>query len=286
MSAGPTTPVHSGRRGVLTAYMVPRGRRYRFGVSAVPVSDRVVLLHGQPGVGAEWQRVVEDLGGLDVVAPDRPGYGFNPRDAAGIAANADWLTGEVVEGSPAPSVVVGHSWAGSVALALGLHNARRVRGLVLVASVGPGAITRMDRVLAHSQLGPALMRPALAAAHMALPRVLRRTEPNADARRALRRAFDANYRRGVWRSFLVEQDALLRELPTLLDGLEQIALPTVIVAGTRDRVVPFATARALADRIPNAELVTVQGGGHLLHRTHPEVIADAVRALMHDSAAP
>lgn len=52
----------------------------------------MVLLHGQPGAGAEWHRVVDALGeSFDAVAPDRPGYGHNSLPAGGVVANVDWL---------------------------------------------------------------------------------------------------------------------------------------------------------------------------------------------------
>jgi len=57
-------------------------------------------------------------------------------------------------------------------------------------------------------------------------------------------------------------------------------MPTLIIAGTRDHIVRFATARSLASRLPNAELIPVPGGGHRLHRTHPELVAAVIRRAM------
>jgi pimeloyl-ACP methyl ester carboxylesterase len=84
----------------------------------------------------------------------------------------------------------------------------------------------------------------------------------------------------VWRSFVVEQRALLDELPAMLDHVAEITTPAVVVAGTRDRVTPLSSATALVAALPHAELVEVAGGGHQLPRTHPNVVADAVRSLL------
>ncbi|OGO01735.1 MAG: hypothetical protein A2Y72_02905 [Chloroflexi bacterium RBG_13_53_26] len=46
------------------------------------------------------------------------------------------------------------------------------------------------------------------------------------------------------------------------DRLAQIAAPTLILAGTRDDLIPVENSRILASRIPNAELVLFEGAGH------------------------
>ena len=246
----------------------------------------MVLLHGQPGAGAEWHRVVDALGtSFDAAAPDRPGYGHNPLPAGGVAANVDWLEGLLEQESEGrAAVIVAHSWAGSVALALALRRPDLARGLVLVGSVGPGAVTRTDQLLALPVVGAVASWSAFRVASPVLRRVLAKTEPEADAREATLGALEANGARGVWRTFLTEQLAVVGELPGLFAQLDLITTATMIVAGTRDRIVPFASARALAAQLPRAELVAVPRGGHRLHRTHPELIAGVVHRVIADAA--
>jgi pimeloyl-ACP methyl ester carboxylesterase len=78
------------------------------------------------------------------------------------------------------------------------------------------------------------------------------------------------------RSFLVEQRALISESPELERSLGGIAVPTAVVTGASDRIVPPAAARALAKAIPGAELVIVPGG-HLVAFEQPQRIAEIVR---------
>jgi len=59
--------------------------------------------------------------------------------------------------------------------------------------------------------------------------------------------------------------------------LSRIAIPTVVVHGTADHVVPIGASRALAERIPGAELVTLRGEGHLVPFERPDLIAPIVR---------
>jgi pimeloyl-ACP methyl ester carboxylesterase len=248
----------------------------------------VVLLHGQPGAGAEWHRVVDALGdSFDVLAPDRPGYGHSALPAGDVVANVDWLEQLLDQGSDGQAaVIVGHSWAGSVALSLAIRRPDLARGLVLVGSVGPGAVSWMDRLLARPVLGAVATWPAFRVAGAVLRPVLAKTEPEGPARERALGALQANVARGVWRTFLTEQRAVVSELPGLFDQLDLVTTTTMVVAGTRDRVVPYASARALAAQLSNAELVEIARGGHQLHRTHPELIAGVVRRLVADTARP
>lgn len=247
-----------------------------------------MLLHGQPGAGIEWQRVVAALGdAVDAVAPDRPGYGHNPLGPGGLAANVDWLDRLIEDqGDGRRAVIVAHSWAGGVALGLAQRRPDLMCGLVLAGSVGPGATTHVDRALAHPVIGGAAMRLAFGVSQPVLRRLLPRSEPDRDARAVVVDTFAANQARGLWRTVFTEQAALVRDLPAIVDRLERVTTRTWVVAGTRDRVVPFATARALADRLPAAELVAVPGAGHRLHRTHPDVIASVVLEALADCAVP
>jgi pimeloyl-ACP methyl ester carboxylesterase len=81
----------------------------------------------------------------------------------------------------------------------------------------------------------------------------------------------------AWRSFVREQRFLVRDLPALERRLGAISVPTAIVAGTADHVVPIAAARRLCRQIPGAELVEVEHAGHLLHVQHADRLADVVR---------
>jgi pimeloyl-ACP methyl ester carboxylesterase len=81
----------------------------------------------------------------------------------------------------------------------------------------------------------------------------------------------------VWKSFVVEQRVLLRELNDLDAGLADVQTPTAILNGSADRVVPRHVADTLAATIPGAAHTVVIGAHHLLPHEHPEEVAAAVR---------
>ncbi|MFL5886032.1 MAG: alpha/beta fold hydrolase, partial [Thermoleophilaceae bacterium] len=79
----------------------------------------VLLVHGQPGTGADWAGVARALRDrFRVIVPDRPGYGSTGGRAAGIADNADALAGMLVDRGVDSAIVAGHSWGAGVAIAL------------------------------------------------------------------------------------------------------------------------------------------------------------------------
>jgi pimeloyl-ACP methyl ester carboxylesterase len=62
--------------------------------------------------------------------------------------------------------------------------------------------------------------------------------------------------------------------------LGELALPALVVAGTADPIVPVASVRAVADAIPGASFVVVEGAGHVPTVERRPEVAAAVRALL------
>lgn len=243
----------------------------------------VVLLHGQPGSAGDWAGVAEELAGEHtVIVPDRLGYGRTGGRAAGFSANAVALSRLLVALDVPDAVVVGHSWAGGVALQMALDFPHMVRALVLVSSVSPDVpVGRLDHILARRVVGTAVVAVTLSTAGSLLAwgpgrayvgRRLagRRRQDVSEVARLWRRP-------ATWASFATEQRALLHELPAMAGRLAGIAAPAVVLVGSSDRVVAPATGRHLADAIPRASLHQVEGAGHLLPQARPGEVANAVR---------
>jgi 3-oxoadipate enol-lactonase len=60
------------------------------------------------------------------------------------------------------------------------------------------------------------------------------------------------------------------------ERLPELRVPTLILHGTEDQAIPFGNAELLAERIPGAELVPLEGAGHLYHSERAEVADAAV----------
>ena len=251
-------------------------------------SGSALLLHGQPGSARDWDAVIAALGeSVDAIAPDRPGWDGRG-GATDLAGNADAALRTLDARGIERAVIAGHSFGGAVAAWLALRHPERVRALVLAApSANERALYPLDYVLAAPLAGPVLSGALLGGAGASL-----RVRP---ARRALasRLGLDERYLRGLgrllakpaaWRAFVVEQRALVRDLPALERELHRIATPTVIVAGAADRIVPTAAAEALAEQIAGAELVLLRRAGHLLPHRHADRLAEIIEARARSSS--
>jgi pimeloyl-ACP methyl ester carboxylesterase len=73
-----------------------------------------------------------------------------------------------------------------------------------------------------------------------------------------------------------EQRALLRELPAVTASLSEIRVPTSVVVGSWDVVVPPSAARSLTAAIPGAELVVIPEVGHFVARDASPILAEVI----------
>lgn len=69
-------------------------------------------------------------------------------------------------------------------------------------------------------------------------------------------------------------------VPELAAGLGRIDCPTAVIWGDRDRYIPFATARELAERIPGATLTRLAGADHYIMEERPDDVTAALLELL------
>lgn len=281
MAGFPARPAPDGQANPLQAAVHP-GR-----------GPAVVLLHGQPGTGSDWQWVVPFLSpDFTVVVPDRPGYGCTGGPATGFAGNAAAVVALLDRLGIERAVLVGHSWAGGVALEAAVAHPARVAGLVLVSSVAPGeGVNWEDRLLAVPVVGEVIAGTAIGGLGLLLGN--QQMQDLAD-RRLGGRARDAivavsrltRSPTRAWRSFVAEQRALLDEFDHLTGRLGSIAAPTVILHGDSDHIVAPAVADRLQAAIPGSSRHVLAGAGHLLPHDRPDAIAAAVREVVGGTGGP
>jgi pimeloyl-ACP methyl ester carboxylesterase len=230
---------------------------------------------------------------LHAIAAGRPGYGSSRLPAGGFAANARAVLADLDSRGIERAVLVGHSYGGGVALWAAALAPHRVEAVVLLASVGPGCVNGWDRLLAAPGAGPLCalaawrLTPWLARARLA--RIARRRG------RPLRPDEHVNWQvwghagggqRPLWRTFLTEQRALLRELGELERAVTWVQARVLLMADPRDTLVPVGTARRLARSLPDARLQLVHDTGHHLPRRAPDAVADAIAAFLAATEEP
>jgi pimeloyl-ACP methyl ester carboxylesterase len=244
----------------------------------------LVLLHGQPGSASDWQQVADRLPAtLGVVALDRPGYGTSQQPAGGFGYGARAVLAELDARGIGRAVLVGHSYGGGVALSVAQRAPDRIEALVLLASVGPDCLTGWDRLLAAPVTGEVCavtawwLTPWLARARLAAI-TRRQGRPIAAGEHVNWHIWGhAHHDHGpLWRSFLTEQRALVRELGGLTASLAGVTQPVLLIADPEDTLVPVTTTHQLAAALPDARVQLLSGIGHHLPRRGAPQIAAAI----------
>jgi pimeloyl-ACP methyl ester carboxylesterase len=251
--------------------------------------DPVLLVHGQPGLGSDWEAVAARLSDHRLLVVDRPGYGRSGDETLSIEGNAEVLADLAVERGAVPVTVVGHSYGGGVAILLAARRPDVVAGLVLVGSIGQAAnVNVLDHVLAVPVMGDVVSAAGLFALGQVLPRLRHVVgEHNHAVLEWLRATLpDEHYDtvsaprgRPVWRSFVAEQRTLMHEIALVESALTSVVAPTVVVSGAWDVVVPSSVSVSIAASINGSELVSVARTGHFVPRDAPDVVAAAVRTV-------
>jgi pimeloyl-ACP methyl ester carboxylesterase len=218
-----------------------------------PAADarwNVVFIHGTPARAGIWHaQFARPFPQANLVAYDRPGFGASrpaarvPRLAGQVAA----LTNLLAALPARPTILVGHSYGGPVALLAAVEHPALVAGVVLVgASVDP------------AQERPLWVQHAfgLDATSWVLPGWLRQCN----------------------RELLT----LKADLAALEGKLPQLRAPVVMVHGARDRQVPVANVAYLRDRLGAAGLgelfaeIVHPDHDHFIPWEHPEAVARAL----------
>lgn len=242
----------------------------------------VLLLHGQPGGARDWELVVEAIDArASVLAIDRPGWD-GVSAPGGLRHSAEAAAAALEAAGHERATVAGLSYGGAVAAWLAIERPDLVGALVLVSpAANVASLQPVDRLLAAPVAGYLASAAVLSGIALALT--------SGRVRRYLERTFSlpddylrATARRlrgpGAWSAFVVEQRSLFRDLPILEARLAEIRAPTTVVIGTSDTIVPLAAGRQLVRQIPDAELIEVDGGHHVLPAECPERLAELILA--------
>lgn len=237
------------------------------------------LIHGFPLDRTLWATQVRGLADIArVIAPDLRGFGESglPSGAVTMDTYADDLRGLLDALGVKNAVIAGLSMGGYIAFAFYCKNAHRVRGLVLAdTKAGPdspeGKKGRDDNAtLARAQgagavgdkMMPKMLTPKTAAAR-------------ADIVNAARAMMARQSVEGVVRAL-----EAMRDRPDSTPTLAEITVPTLVLTGAEDTLIPPKEAEAMRDAIRGARLVSIPGAAHLANFEQPDAFNAAVREFL------
>jgi len=240
----------------------------------------VLLIHGFPLSSALWDFQVDDLSDIArLIAPDLRGHGLSdptqpPLGIGDYAADCARLLDHL--GIEGPVVIAGLSMGGYVAFEICRSFPERVAGLIL-ASTRAGADSAEGRANRDKAAGKAIAGGAEAIAADMLPKLLAPAayEENPDLVEFVSEMILQTSTDG-----LVGALTAMRDRPDSTPDLPGLDIPTLILHGEEDQLIPVAEAEVMRKGIPGAELVIVPEAGHLPNLEQPDIFNDAVREFL------
>lgn len=238
-----------------------------------PGAMPVLFLHGATGGARVFGPQLAHFGRrYRAIAWEMPGYaGSAPLPLVTMAALASTLAGFIAALRLDRPALVGHGIGGMIVQRLLAEAADAARAIVLAqTSAVPQAVNdwwrgRLDAGRSLAEIAPsailALVGDAPDPAGVALARECLAAVPQSTFRDMVLAAkgFDMS------------------------EALGRIAAPTLVLAGRRDRITPPEEAERLADGIPGARLVVLEGAGHLAHAERPAAFNAAVEAFLREA---
>ena len=241
----------------------------------------VVLIHGYPLDGNSWERQERALlaNGYRVISYDRRGFGRSSRPAVGydydtFAADLNALLEHL---DVADAALVGFSMGtGEVARYLGTYGSGRVRKAALLGAIPPFLLRTADNPAGVDGEVFDGIKAAIAKDRYAYLEDLFNDFYNVDVfggSRISDRAWQASFVVAAGASPSAMYACVDSWLTDFRGDLERVDVPTLVVHGTEDRILPIgATAERLPALIEDVRLVRVEGGPHHIAWTHPEEV--------------
>lgn len=239
-----------------------------------PALPAVVFLHGAGLDHSVWALLARAFAyhGSSVLAPDLPGHGRSAgTPLPSIAALADWTAALIEAAGLRAARLIGHSMGSLIVLETAARHPQKVAGLGLLAAAASVPVSA-------ELLGAAKVDDHAAVDMLALW---------GSGYRATLGGCEAP---GLWMLGGAER-LFERARPGVLfadlsacnayqDGFAaaaKVAVPTVLVLGSRDLMTAPKGGKALAAAIPGARLIVLDGAGHMLMSERPNEVLAALR---------
>ena len=239
-----------------------------------PDGDAVLLVQGLGYPGAMWYRVTPYLTEYRTLWFDNRGVGRTgvPTGPYPVEVMADDAAAVLDAAGVDAAHVIGASMGGFIAQELALRHPDRVRSLVLGCTatggpeMAPAEPAALEMVAARAQMTPA------EAAEAAVPFVYAADTPRA----RIEEDFAVRARIPTTPEGYTNQVLGVMSWAGAHDRVGSLSMPVLVITGTADRLVNPDNSKLLADAIPGAELVLLDGASHVFFTDQPEAAGDAI----------
>ena len=296
----PAKPVTKGRdRQVRAVAMIERvevslhGQRVNFNIAGQ--GSPVVLIHGVAGRAAQWDQIVQLLAETHtVVAPDLLGHGESakPRGDYSLGAHASGIRDLLVGLNVERASVVGHSLGGGIAMQFAYQFPERCERLVLVSSGGLGEdvhpLLRAATLPGSEFVLPLLAHPRVVEVASLVPRALGRiglrTRPDLTE---MARGYQSLSNAEARSAFIHTLRGVIDPTGQRINASDRLYLaakmPSLIVWGRRDRIIPVKHAQPAHEGMPGSRLELFDEAGHFPHLDDPLRFARTLEDFFHET---
>jgi 3-oxoadipate enol-lactonase len=257
--------------------------RFGFEAAGDAAALPLVFLHGIGGAARGWRSQLDFFGDrYRAIAWDMPGYGGSaPLPNVSIASLADALRRFLQQVGASRAILVGHSIGGMI-VQQWLVNHPRAAAAVVLAQTSP-AFGKPDgdwqKSFINARLGPLDRGETLISLAPSLVKELIGDNPDAGgialARDCMAAVPEATYRATMLA--LIGFD--------LRHALKHVAVPTLVLSGSRDNNAPAPMMAKMATYIPSASYVELEGAGHLANLERPGAFNAALDRFLKINAA-
>jgi non-heme chloroperoxidase len=241
----------------------------------------VVLIHGWPLSGASWEKQVAALlaAGHRVITYDRRGFGRSSQPSIGYEYDtfAEDLNKLLTTLDLRDVALVGFSMGGGeVARYLGAHGSDRVRKAVFISGVPPFLLKTADNPAGVDGTVFDGIKQAIAADRLAFLSEFLRNFYNVDVlggKLISEEVVQQSWNVAAGASAKGSLDCVTAWYTDFRKDLPKIDVPTLVIHGDADRIVPIAASGELtAKAVKGARKVVIQGGPHGLTWTHADQV--------------
>ena len=250
----------------------------------------VVMIHGLAGNLHNFGYALVDRLAQEfrVIAVDRPGCGWSERDGdeqARIPEQARMIAEMLEKEGIGPAILVGHSLGGAVSLALAVNHPERVKALALVSALIQAPSQPAEAFAGIDIANPVLRR--LVASTLAVPMSIRNGEktlafifgPDAPPKDFRTRGGGLlSLRPEAFYAAATDLQSVSKDMDGLTARIDGIGVPVGLFYGTDDRILSAGDQIAvLRQALPDADIETLDGGGHMPLVIVPERVDAFVR---------
>jgi 3-oxoadipate enol-lactonase len=242
-------------------------RRFAYETAGDLTLQPLVFLHGIGGAARAWRAQLDFFGDrYRAIAWDMPGYGGStPLATVSIASLADALRDFLQQVGATKPILVGHSIGGMIVQQL-LATNPDIAGAAVLAQTSP-AFGKPDgdwqKTFLDARLGPLDRGETMVSLAPTLVGELVGDDPDTGgmdlARDCMSAVPEATYRATMLALMGFDQRS----------ALGNIAVPTLVLSGSKDRNAPAPMMAKMATYIPSAKYVELEGAGHLVNLERP-----------------